>query len=256
MPDAEPSSPRDPSLWREHAQMLVWADELRATVLAARHDDDAAQLLVIAAERAALTSLDSNRQASTQLWAALREGATCGTAAALCASRHKGAALVRLADGHSRPFPVGGLAGMTAPRWALALALASCCDDKEALHVLAHPLAVLASQEPAEVADAFWTPSCVALAALHRGEAAATALLRDAVQALDPPRIADPGFVACTRAPVLRLALCLAEGDAGEAQVALADALRAHAQWYGDGPGRGERMGLLAFELAGLCALV
>ncbi|WP_066341953.1 Imm49 family immunity protein [Azohydromonas lata] len=255
MPDAVEPSPRDAGLWREHARLLAWAGELRETVLAARHDDDAAQLLVVAAERAALASLDGTAEARTLAWDALREGAACGAAAALCASRTEGAALVRLADGRSRAFAVGGHAGMSAPRWALALALASCCGDGEAQRVLTHPRAVLACQEPAEVADAFWTPYCVALAALLRGEAAAAGLLRDALAALaQPPRIADPAFVTQTRAPVLRLALCLAEGAGGASQ-ALADALAAHARWYGGGPGRGERLGLLAFELAGLCAL-
>jgi hypothetical protein len=267
--------PRDPILWTAHAQALSQVEHLRRTVLAARYADDAAELLTVSAERAALASMDAGR--ADTVAAAVREGAACGAAAALCASRRGGSARVRFAEGIARDFPVGGNAGWQAPRWSLAAALASCADDAAALETITHPLAVQAAQESAEVADPFWTPFCIALAALYRGEdAAAASLLREALERLAPARlrIADPTWVARTRAPLLRFALALAESGqtAGTASIAsttsaastastdaprhlLIEALAEHSRHYGSGDGRGESVGLLAFELAGLCAL-
>ncbi|RCW65270.1 hypothetical protein [Pseudorhodoferax soli] len=276
------ADPRDPVLWHGHAQALATRDALRETVLAAHYDDDAAQLLVLAAERAALASLDAGAAAGAVLAAALREGAACGGAAALCAARTEGQAELGLDDGRTRVFRAGGRAGMSGPRWALATAMASSAGDGVVLEVLTHPAAVAACQEGAQTADPFWTPYCVGLAALYRGDAAAGTLLQAAMQALHaPPRIADATQLAELRRPVLQLALQLAQADApadapaagaagdaagdatgdatGDAAAEVASdalllALQAHARYHGAGPGRGEALGLLAFELGGLCA--
>nr|WP_145547123.1 hypothetical protein [Variovorax boronicumulans] len=246
------SDPRDPALWHAHAQALANNLALRETVLAAHYDDDAAQLLVVAAERAGLASLDAH--AGPALAAALREGAACGAAAALCAARREGQAELVLDDGRTRVFRAGGRAALSGPRWALAVAMASSAGDGLALEVLTHPAAVAACQEDTGTADPFWTPYCVGLAALYRGDAAAAALLQAALQALHPPpAIADAASVAELRRPVLQLALALAQGHA-QAGDALAQALQAHARYHDDGPGRGEALGLLAFEAGGLSA--
>ncbi|WP_431287230.1 Imm49 family immunity protein [Roseateles chitinivorans] len=249
--------PRDPVLWTAHAQALTQVDALRKTVLAARYADDAAELLTVSAERAALASMDATKAGTVA--AAVREGAACGTAAALCASRREGTARVRFADGAMRDFPVGGRTGWQAPRWSLAAALASCAGDAGALETITHPLAVQAAQEPPEVADTAWTPFCIALAALYRGEdGAAASLLSQAIDAFAPERlrIADPGWAARTRVPLLRFAQALAAAASTETlRAALTDALAEHARHHGAGDGRGETLGLLAFELAGLCAL-
>jgi hypothetical protein len=247
------AAPRDPLLWQHAAQALAATDELRETVIAAGYSDDAAELVLVNAERAALASLLPARAAL--IAPALREGAACGAAAALCTLLGEGEIAVRLAEDRQRVFTTGGRTGMNAPRWALALGLAGCVEAHQSIKTLTHPPTVAACQESLATADEFWTGYCVALAATYRNDPAAASLLRVAIAGLasEHLRIADAEYVEGTRSPVLGLALAIAER--GDAQGELNAALAAHARYYGTGAGRGERIGLLAFELAGLCAL-
>ncbi|MBS1874286.1 MAG: immunity 49 family protein [Acidobacteria bacterium] len=245
--------PRDPALWTGIAGSLKAAAELRAVVLAAGRDDDAAFLLAHDASTAALASLDPARKDLTA--SLLQEAAACGVAAVVCAARAFGTVSLECPGGVRRAFPAGGGAGMNGPRWALAAALASIAGEAASFGVLCHPSNVLAIQEPPEAADAFWAPYTIALAAFYSGDPATGELIEHALDALAERylKIADPQFVRDTRAPILRLLLASAQRDP-EAGQALSAALDAHSEYYGAGPGKGDRTGLLAFEIGGICA--
>jgi len=252
------ADPRDATLWAQADSLLAAVEDLRRIVLTAGYHDDAAELLTVSAERAALGSLLDGR--GDLVAASVADAAVCGAAGALCASARQGSVSVSLSDGSKREFAFSDRAGMSAPRWVLALSAASCAAHADALQVLLSPLAVSACQESPEAADAFWTGYCLALAALYRADGSAEDLLQAAIAGMAPAqykhlRIADPAFVEQICAPVLQCALGIARQDATVAQAGLTAALSARAAYYGNGAGRGERQGLLAFELAGLLAL-
>lgn len=252
------ADPRDATLWAQADSLLAGVEDLRRIVLTAGYHDDAAELLTVSAERAALASLLDGR--GDLVAASVADAAVCGAAGALCASARQGSVSVSLSDGSKREFGFSDRAGMSAPRWVLALSAASCAAHADALQVLLSPLTVSACQESPETADAFWTGYCLALAALYRADGGAEDLLQAAIASMAPAqhkhlRIADPAFVEQVCAPVLKCALGIARQDAAAAQAGLTAALSARAEYYGNGAGRGERQGLLAFELAGLLAL-
>ncbi len=253
-----PADPRNPMLWQQPEIMLAGVEDLRRIVLGAGYSDDAAELLTVSAERAALASLAAG--SADLVAASVADAAVCGAAGALCATSRQGSVSVRLSDGGARKFAFSDRAGMSAPRWALALATASCAAHADALQVLLSPLTVSACQEPPQTADAFWTGYCVALAALYRDDAGAESLLATALANVAPAqrehlRFADPLFVEQVCAPVLNCAWHLARRDAVAMHAAWSEALAARSQYYGNGAGQGERLGLVAFELAGLMAL-
>ena len=252
------ADPRNPVLWQQPEVMLAGVEDLRRIVLGAGYNDDAAELLTVSAERAALASLAGDR--ADLVAASVADAAVCGAAGALCATSRQGSISVCLSDGSAREFGFSDRAGMSAPRWALALATASCAAHADALQVLLSPVTVSACQESPQTADAFWTGYCIALAALYRDDAGAESLLETALASVatatrEHLRFADPLFVEQVCAPVLKCALELARRDAVAMHAAWSEALAARSAYYGNGAGQGERLGLVAFELAGLMAL-
>ena len=252
------ADPRDATLWAQADSLLAGAEDLRRIVLTAGYHDDAAELLTVSAERAALASLLDG--CNDLVAASVADAAVCGAAGALCASARPGSVSVCLSDGSKREFVFSDRAGMSAPRWVLALSAASCAAHAGALQVLLSPLTVSACQESPETADSFWTGYCLSLAALYRADVGAEDLLQSVMASMAPAqhkqlRIAEPAFVEQVCTPVLQCALGIARQDTAAAQAGLTAALSARSEYYGKGAGQGERQGLLAFELAGLLAL-
>jgi hypothetical protein len=215
--------------------------------------DTAARLLQVEAELAALDALLA--EPDRVVLAELAAGAALGAAAGLAAA-HAGATVRVALDRRDYRFEAAGNAGMHGQRWCLAFSLASIAGEPEVRRWLGQDRVVRASQRGPGEADAFWEPLCRALAELSEGRSA-EAPLALAVEATEPgaARIAEAEYVELTRRPLIALAALLRDGVSTTGwTLAVLAALEAHRLYYG-GLRQREPMGMLAFEILGLCAL-
>jgi hypothetical protein len=215
--------------------------------------DSAAMLLQVRAEQAGWDSLLG--APPREIREGIASGAACGIAAGIAAARH-GAAVQLATVGVQSAFIASGHAGMHPQRWCLAFSLAAVTGADPGLGWLTRADIVQACQRPAGQADGFWPPFCLALAEISGG-APGRAALQAAMAATEPGAfaIAEPDYVETTRRPLMALAALLRDGvGSAEWSLGVAAALAAHRDYYA-GERRFEPLGLVAFEILGLCAL-
>ncbi|MFZ4701381.1 MAG: hypothetical protein ACOYMG_15125 [Candidatus Methylumidiphilus sp.] len=216
--------------------------------------EDASGLLVLDAESAVLAAHEPENLAFVA--SLLREATSCGVAAALCVAQPSGFVEVQFNDGTQQRFHAGEPASMGPQQWWLAVSLASCINDMDALGILCHKPNLLSCLASDKVAAPFWVSACLAIAAFHQGEEKATELLRKALAEIAPhyPSIDSLDFTRGILARAIALSLHLTEHDGDGWDSILHAEVDAQTRHFGFGNGFGESVRVSIFAIGGICA--